>query len=224
MADLIVHQQCPVTALQISPSNGNHWNAEFLYRLLRVIADARIVTVLETNDDDHNQIDHPEETIRRFRLTEDGLLLTSGYFSKACDMVGIELNPKTEEFCAYLPSVMKDGYKNGNCFEQAFGCGIFDYMQKDENKEYTNLFNNAMITYSTQMIQSMVTLVDFIRFNKLLVDWGFRKESLLVWYSIRFRTCHCKCQEADAYTLKFIIHDWNDDKGTEILRAIRAAN
>ena len=263
VADLMIHHQRPVTALQISQSNGNNWNAEFLYRLLRVIADAGIVTAVETNDDNRNKINRPEETIG-FQLTEDGLLLTNDHFSKARDMIRIELNPNVERSYAYLPSVIKDGYKNGNSFEQAFGCSIFDYMQKDENREYTNLFNNSMLTYSVHLIESMVSVVDFGRFNKLLDIAGglgtllssvLEKNPYL--HGILFDLDHVIASakslspneferrkieasryefiagdmfnsetipEADAYTLKFIIHDWNDEKAIEILRAIRAAN
>src|SRR5689334_2729490 len=64
IADLMADYKLPITALELSQLNGNNWNAEFLYRLLRVIADADIVTELNTDDENSNKSNHPEETIR----------------------------------------------------------------------------------------------------------------------------------------------------------------
>lgn len=263
VADLMVHEQRPITAQELSRSNGNNWNSELLYRLLRVIADAGIVTEVKTNNDNHNTSDRPEETIR-FQLTDDGLLLTSDHFSQARHMIRLELGPNTEKPYLFAPSVIKDGYKNGNCFEQAFGCGIFEYMQNEENKEYTSLFNKSMLTYSAHMIESMVATVDFTPFNKL-VDiaggLGTLLSSILektpnlhgILFDLEHVIANAKSltpneferrriessryefvagdmfnsetiPAADTYTLKFILHDWNDEKAIEILRAIRAAN
>jgi hypothetical protein len=221
-----------------------------------VIADADIVTELKTDDENSNKYDQPEQTIR-FQLTEDGLLLTSNHFSKARDMIRIELSPNTEKTSTYLPSLIKYGYKNGNSFEQAFGCNIFDYMKKEENKEYANLFNNSMITYSTHVTASIVSVVDFIRFDKL-VDIAGGLGTLLAsvleknpnLHGILFDLEHVienaktmspneferkqidsnryefmvgdmfnseTLPQADAYMLKFIIHDWNDEKAIEML-------
>jgi hypothetical protein len=142
IADLMADYQHPITALELSQLNGNSWNAEFLYRLLRVIADADIVKESNADGENSNKYDHPEETIR-FQLTEDGLLLTSNHFSKARDMIRIELSPHTEKTTEYLPSLIKFGYKNGTSFEQAFGCSFFEYMGKEENKEYVYNDNNS---------------------------------------------------------------------------------
>ena len=41
-------------------------------------------------------------------------------------------------------------------------------MTKEENKEYASLFNNSMIAYSTHMTESMMSIVDFARFERLV--------------------------------------------------------
>jgi hypothetical protein len=137
-------------------------------------------------------------------------------------------------------------------------------MKKEENKEYANLFNNSMITYSTHVTASIVPVVDFTRFNKL-VDIAGGLGTLLAsvleknpnLHGILFDLEHMienaktmspneferkqidsnryefmvgdmfhseTLPQADAYMLKFIIHDWNDEKAIEILRSIRDAN
>ncbi|CAF2712605.1 unnamed protein product [Rotaria sp. Silwood2] len=263
IADVMADYQAPITASQLSQLNGNNWNAEFLYRLLRVIADADIVKQLNNDDDNSIKYSHPEEIIQ-FQLTEDGLLLTSNHFSKARDMIRLDLGPNTEKVSTYFPSLIKFGYKHGNSFEQAFGCSIFDYMQKEENKEYANIFNNSMVAYSNYMTSSIVSVIDFARFNTL-VDiaggLGTLLSSILEkhenLYGILFDLAHVidnakmmnpnefqrknieptryefasgdmfkseTIPSADAYILKYIIHDWNDEKSIEILKSIRYAS
>ncbi|CAF5211844.1 unnamed protein product, partial [Rotaria magnacalcarata] len=53
IADIMADYQAPITAKQLSQLNGNTWNAEFLYRLLRVIADVDIVKEIINNDNDN---------------------------------------------------------------------------------------------------------------------------------------------------------------------------
>ncbi|CAF1670970.1 unnamed protein product [Adineta ricciae] len=129
IADLMADHKMPITALELSQLNGNNWNAEFLYRLLRVNADAGIITQVNTNNENSTQ---HEQTIQ-FQLTEDGLLLTSNHPSKVSYIVQLLLNPNMGKTYQYLPSIIKDGFKNGNCFEQTFGCDVFEYMKKEEN-------------------------------------------------------------------------------------------
>jgi hypothetical protein len=50
IADLMADCQGPITALQLSQRGGEQWNAEYLYRLLRVVSDADIVKQCHTED------------------------------------------------------------------------------------------------------------------------------------------------------------------------------
>ncbi|UJR34421.1 hypothetical protein I4U23_021828 [Adineta vaga] len=165
--DLMADHKTPITALELSQLPKNNWNAEYLYRLLRVIADAGIITQINTDEKNSNQ---PEETIR-FQLTEDGLLLTSNHWSKIPDIIRLFINPITDKTYSYFPSIIKFGNRNGNCFEQAFGCNMFEYMKREENKEYAHIFNNGMLSYSNYTATAIISTVDFGRFHTL-VDIG----------------------------------------------------
>ncbi|CAF1485087.1 unnamed protein product [Didymodactylos carnosus] len=260
IADLMTDYKLPITALELSQLNGNNWNAEFLYRLLRVNADAGIITQVTTGDENSAQ---PEQIIR-FQLTEDGLLLTSNHFSKARDMIRLVLSPNMEKTWSYFPSLIKFGYKHGNCFEQAFGCSTFEYMKKEENKEYANAFNNGMLAYSNYTASSIVSAIDFSHFS-ILVDIGGGLGTLLSSIMEKYQNLHGilfdldhviqhaktispnefqrkqiepnrytfvggdmfkseTIPPADAYILKSLIHDWDDEKSIEILKSIRNAN
>ncbi|CAF1332649.1 unnamed protein product [Adineta ricciae] len=61
IADLMNNHKMPITALELSQLHDNNWNAEYLYRLLRVIADSGIIT--QTNTDEKH-LSQPEQTIR----------------------------------------------------------------------------------------------------------------------------------------------------------------
>ncbi|CAF1332668.1 unnamed protein product [Adineta ricciae] len=160
--------------------------------------------------------------------------------------------------------MIKFGNTNGNCFEQAFGCSAFEYMKKEENKEYAHIFNNGMLTYTYYTAESIVSTVDFSRFNTL-VDIGGGLGTLLVSIMEKYQNLHGilfdldhVIQNAksinpnefqrrqietnryeyvsgdmfksetiplgDAYILKSLIHDWNDEKSIEIFKSIHNAN
>ncbi|CAF2789396.1 unnamed protein product [Rotaria sp. Silwood2] len=167
IADLMAQHKMPLTATELSQLNGNDWNSEFLYRLLRAVADADIVREINVNDTNYETVGNPEHE-NRFQLTDNGLFLTSNHPSKARDLIRLELGPTTHKPSVYTPSLIQHGFKYGNGFEQAFGCSLFDYLKKEENKEYSTIFDNAMITYSNYCTVSIGSLVDFSRFEKIV--------------------------------------------------------
>ena len=262
IADLMANHQAPITASELSRLNGNHWNAEFLYRLLRVTADADLVKISSTADQQEGE-GHPEDAIR-FQLTDDGVLLTSDHPSKAYDLIRSDFGPISEKTASYLPALIKCGFENGNGFEQAHGSSLFDYMQKDENKDCAAIFNNSMISYSNYMSSSFGDTIDFTGF-RTLVDIAGGLGTLLATVLDKHRNLNgvlfdmehvieqAKQQSpteferkqiepnryafvagdmfnaetippADAYMLKFILHDWNDEESMKILKSIRCAN
>ncbi|CAM4792793.1 unnamed protein product [Rotaria magnacalcarata] len=173
IADLMAAHKVSLTATELSQLNGNDWNAEFLYRLLRAVADADIVKELSVSDL-NSQCDICPERVNHFQLTDNGLFLTSNHPSKARDLIRLELGPIVHRASEYQPRLIQHGTKYGNSFEQAFQCGLFDYLGKDENKEYSTIFNNAMIAYSNDCIQAICSLVDFSHFEKLVdIAGGF---------------------------------------------------
>ena len=257
IADLMADCQEPITALELSQRGGHQWNAEYLFRLLRVVADADLVK--ECYTDDMNPIE-----LTTYQLTDDGFLLTSNDSSKARDMVRLDLHPNCEKVVIHWPSVIRSGSARSTGFEQTFGCSLFDFMKKDENGEFATMFNNCMVAYTNDMIASMIPVVDFSRFERL-VDIAGGLGTLLAAVLEKHRHLHgilfdlehvikdaknsnpnefqrkqiepdryefvtgdmFKAESippADAYTMKYIIHDWNDEKAIEILKAIRTAN
>ena len=170
IADLMAAHKTPLTATELCLLQGNNWNTAFLYRLLRAVAVAGIVKELSTDGGDSLNDIHPEKEIR-FQLTDDGLFLTTDHPSKARDLIRLELGSITQKPSEFLPYLIQHGYQDGNGFEQAFGCTLFDYVQGEENKEHSAIFNNAMVAYSMSSSISIPSLIDFSRFEKL-VDIG----------------------------------------------------
>ncbi|CAF4578228.1 unnamed protein product, partial [Didymodactylos carnosus] len=236
---------------------------EFVYRLLRTISDAGIVKELTSDDEDSNIVNHPEYE-NCFQLTDNGVFLTSNHPSKMRDLIRLELSPFAETATAYLPDLIQHGYINGNALEQSLGTSLFDYLQKEENKECSIMFNKSMSAYSSYDAPLIASTIDFSRFKKL-VDIGGSLGTLLSFVlaqhkqlnGIVFDLDHVienakastpnefeqrqieenryqfiagdmfkpeTIPKAEAYLMKFILHDWTDEKSIEILKSIRLGN
>ncbi|CAF5166556.1 unnamed protein product, partial [Rotaria magnacalcarata] len=78
IADHLAAANEPQTADEIAKNQG--WNSEYLYRVLRAVADADIVREIESD-----RTMEPEKR-NRFQLTEDDHFLTSNHPSKARDI------------------------------------------------------------------------------------------------------------------------------------------
>ena len=255
IADLLIAADTPQTADEIAQKQG--WNAEFLYRVLRVVSDADIVREIKSN-----QTIQPEKT-NRFELTEDGRLLTSNHPSKVCDLICWELSPFCKKTSTYLPELVREGYSKGNGVQQVTGDeSLFEYLQKEENQALARKFNGAMTSYSTFGSQAVVNAVDFSRFNTIIDiggGLGYLLSCILEKYlTIKHGICfdlfnvieHSKIEnelekrkiskeryefiagdmfdpktipQADAYIMKSVIHDWNDERAIDILKSIRTA-
>lgn len=229
-------------------AQDQNWNSDYLYRLLRLVADADIV----------REIQHDGKSTKRFELTDDGLYLKSTHPSQIREMIRWELGPypKTEAF--KLPELIRSPTKQAKDNRQTF-----EYLHKEENQELARTFNKAMSSFSIYSGEPVVRAVDFSRFNKI-VDIGGGLGSLLssilqhyptIQQGISFdlpqviqqAQTHNELEtanipkhryefvsgdmfnsttipHADAYLMKNILHDWNDQQAIEILRSIRAAN
>lgn len=69
IADLMGEQNRPLTAKELSQLNDNHWHAESLYRLLRVVADTDFIQTIESTIEQDKDDRRPEERVR-FQLSE----------------------------------------------------------------------------------------------------------------------------------------------------------
>ncbi|CAF4894419.1 unnamed protein product, partial [Rotaria sp. Silwood2] len=149
------------------------WNIEYLYRLLRTVADADIVHEIISNE-----TIEPEKT-NCFELTEDGRFLTSVHPSKARYLICWELSPLLKTASHYLPDLIREGSSKGTGIQRIINNeSIFDFLKKEENKKMAHNFNEAMTSLSSYNSQYIVNSVDFGRFNTI-VDIGGGLGSLL---------------------------------------------
>jgi hypothetical protein len=161
VADLLAAADSPQTANELAQKQG--WNTEFLYRLLRCVADAEIVREIKLD-----QTIESEKT-NRFELTEDGRLLTSNHPSKVRDLLCFTLSPLVKKSSIYLPQLIREGYSKGNGAQQVIDNEtLFDYFQKEENQIMARHFNGAMTTFSINQSQAVVDTIDFGRFNTII--------------------------------------------------------
>ncbi|CAF2176575.1 unnamed protein product [Rotaria magnacalcarata] len=138
IADHLAAANEPQTADEIAKNQG--WNSEYLYRVLRAVADADIVREIESD-----QTMEPEKR-NRFQLTEDDHFLTSNH-----------------------PTSVIQSVETNNEFEK-----------RNISKERYQYLAGDM--FDTQTIP-----------------------------------------QADAYVMKHIIHDWDDNQAINILKSIRTA-
>ncbi|CAF2737313.1 unnamed protein product [Rotaria sp. Silwood2] len=255
IADHLAAADAPQTAEELAQKQG--WNIEYLYRLLRTVADADIVREIISNE-----TIEPEKT-NCFELTEDGRFLTSVHPSKARYLICWELSPLLKTASHYLPDLIREGSSKGTGIQRIINNeSIFDFLKKEENKKMAHNFNEAMTSLSSYNSQYIVNSVDFDRFNTI-VDIGGGLGSLLShilekYLTIKQGICFDlpnviqekrietefekrniskdryqfvagdmfdakTIPQADAYIMKCIIHDWNDDRAIDILKAIRTA-
>ncbi len=171
VADLFSDDDTPQTADELAQKQG--WNSEYLYRLLRAVADVDIVREIKAN-----QSVQPEKT-NQFQLTDDGRLLLSSHPSKIRALICWELNPLIKTASFHLPLLIREGASKGSGVAQVIGnIPPFEFFAKDENQHLAQNFNDAMTSLSTYSGQPITNAVDFGRFNTI-TDIGGGLGSLL---------------------------------------------
>ena len=164
IADLLGATDSEHTADELAQKQG--WNTEFLYRLLRLVADADIVREIKSNE-----TIEPEKT-NCFSLTDDGRMLRSDHPSKARYLVCSLLSPLMKRASHFLPDLVREGSSKGTGIEHVIGnISFFDFLKKPENLHVARNFNEAMKSVTTYASQPVVNTVDFARFNTV-VDIG----------------------------------------------------
>lgn len=160
IADLLAAAGTPQTANELAQKQG--WNSELLYRLLRLVADADIVREIQSTE--ANQL----EKTNQFELTEDGQYLTSTHPSRVRYLLCWELGSLNKRASLRLPQLIREGYSNGNAFQQEFGnISLFEFLEREENQNTAHNFSEAMSSYSSLSRQAVVNAVDFSRFNTI---------------------------------------------------------
>lgn len=146
IADLL--KDGPKTADTLA--NTVHANPDFLYRVLRTLSSLR---VFEESDN------------KTFSLTPFARTLcsdTPGTLKWMAIMMGEEHYKAWGE----LKNCVMSGKQ---AFESVYGMNVFEYFSK--NPEASEIFNNAMTGFASQMYKSVVPAYDFSSF-KTLVDIG----------------------------------------------------
>ena len=183
VADLFPQDDTPQTADQLAQKQG--WNSEYLYRLLRAVADVDIVRECK-----ENETCQPEKS-NHFQLTDDGRLLLSDHPSKVRALLCWEWSPLIKTASFHLPLLIREGASKGSGLAQVIGnISPFEFLQKQENQELAENFNDAMTSYSAYGGQPTTNAVNFGRFETI-TDIGGGVGSLLSQILHKYSTIKC---------------------------------
>jgi DNA-binding transcriptional ArsR family regulator len=227
--------EVPRNAEEIAELTGAH--SPTLYRVLRALGDAGIVTELED---------------RHFALTPLGVVLRSDVPGSLRGMAAIIGMPFVRHPWTDLYTTVKTGE---SAFDRVHGAALFDYLAG--HPEDAAVHSAAMTSMSTNEAVSITTAYDFTRFGTI-VDVGGGQGGLLAeilsanphLHGVLFDMPTVVAGAAeklaragvadrctvvsgdffdsvpnggDAYLLSNVIHDWDDDHAVKILSACRAA-
>lgn len=228
-------------ALQDQPSsaddvaNSLNLHPQMTYRLLRALA--CIGLLLESDD-------------KVFSVSPSGEFLCSNHPQTLRARVLLEEGPQHYAIWKHFINIIREGGNNG--FVREYNHPIFEYAVQDH--EYGEVFNNAMISYSsseTELVLEALAGYDFsgiqtlcdvgggfghLLSNLLLkhthikgilydLPYIFEDQENLLPNQLRI-TDRCETitgdmfketPSADAYIMKHILHDWNDEECLQIL-------
>jgi len=205
-------------------------NPRALYRLLRALSAFGLF-----HEDDE----------RRFSLTELGDALRSDAPESVAGWAAFVGRRNIRDAWSVLEESIRTGE---NAFKLAHGVGVWEY--RAQHPEESESFDRAMASSSQLVIRSLIDAYDFGRFGTI-VDVGGGNGTLLralleeypglngvlfdqphvvegVELGERGRIVGGSFFESvpeggDAYLLKWIIHDWEDEESVAILRGCRAS-
>jgi len=210
-------------------------NEDALYRVMRTLASLGIFD---------------EVSSQTFALTLAGRMLQKG--ESSFHNMGLWI---TSPFHFRVYATMIDAVRTGKPgAEKVTGMPVFEYFAQPENRELSEIFNNAMTGFSAQVGPAALDAFDFSGIGTL-VDvaggHGMLLTSILQKHGemrgILFDLPHViegaspvieaagvkdRCAtrsgdffkdvpDGDAYIMKHIIHDWDDERAAQILRTIR---
>jgi len=230
VADLMATGPVPVAGL----AKQTGANEDALYRVMRALASLGIFD---------------EVSPRTFALTLAGRMLQKG---QGFHNMGLWI---TSPFHFRVYAEMLHAVRTGQpAAEKVVGESVFEHFARPENRELSEIFNNAMTGFSAEIVPTALEVYDFSGIGTL-VDvaggHGMVLTSILKSYptmrGILFDQPHvvagaapvidaagvtdrCTTQsgdffkdvpDGDAYIMKHIIHDWDDERAAQILRNIR---
>lgn len=152
-------------------------------------------------------------------------------------------------------NLLHSAMTGGSAAEKTLGMPLFDYLS--EHPDYSQVFNDAMTSFSAPVADAAVEAYDFSRYGLIVDVAGGHGEVLMTILKacpksrgvlaevghvvegakprIAKAGLAARCQavacdffkavpeNADAYVMKHIIHDWDDEKSSVILNNIRTA-
>jgi hypothetical protein len=203
-------------------------NPRALYRLLRALAAFGLF--------------HEGED-RRFSLADLGNSLRSDAPESVAEWAAFVGRRNIREAWGALEESIRTGE---NAFKLAHGMSVWEY--RAQNLEESEIFDRAMASSSHLVIRSLLDAYDFGRFGTI-VDVGGGNGTLLrallneypQLHGVLFDQPHVVegvdlggrasvvagsffesvPEGGDAYLLKWIIHDWEDEEAVAILRTVR---
>jgi hypothetical protein len=224
IADLLADG--PRTCDELAEAAGA--NADALYRLLRALASVGVLA---------------EEDGKRFALTDLGAPLRSDTPDSIAAWAAFVGRAYFRDAWTALPDSVRTGE---NAFRLAHGVGVWEY--RAQRPEEGEIFDRAMAANTRPVTPSLLDAYDFGRFGTI-VDVGGGNGALLAALldaypgarGILFDQAHVvdgvdlgdRCEVVagsffdgvpaggDAYLLKSIIHDWEDEEAIAILRTVR---
>ncbi len=227
--------QGPRTAAELAKATGV--NEDALYRMLRALASASVFE---------------EKDARRFALTPAAELLQKGVPGSLYEMALWIGDPFHFKVYADAMHSVETGKP---AVEKTFGMPVFEYFARD--KEISEVFNDAMTSFSSLVIPAVIKAYDFSGI-RMLVDVAGGHGAILTsilrehpgMKGVLFDLEHviqgaiprieklglanrCRTESGDffravpaggdAYIMKHIIHDWDDEQALQILRNTRTA-
>ena len=225
----------PKTTAELARATNT--NEDALYRILRALAGVGVFA---------------ETAPRTFGLTPAAELLQAKHPRSLRDVMVFLPDPFHLRVYADLGESLQTGRPAG---EKTLGMPVFEYLAR--NREYSDVFNRAMTTFSASMVPATIEAYDFSGIGVLVDVAGGQGELLMrvlqahpamrgVLMDLEHVIEGAKPRLAasglgdriqavpgdffkavppggDAYIMKSIIHDWDDDRATRILRTIREA-
>ena len=225
----------PRTARELAAATGA--NEDALYRVLRALSSVGVFD---------------EVAPRRFALTPAADLLRKDAPRSIHDLVLFIADPLHLRVYADAIESVRTGRPAA---EVTLGMPVFEYFAK--HPEYSEVFNNAMTTFSGAIVPAVLEAYDFGSIGTLVDVAGGHGQlltSILRQYpkmrgvlmdldhvvagahrQVEAAGVSDRCQivagdffkavppGGDAYVMKSIIHDWDDDRAAQILRSIHTA-
>ncbi|KAL9244333.1 hypothetical protein vseg_018120 [Gypsophila vaccaria] len=227
---------CQLTTVEIAaqlPSKNLEATASMLDRILRLLVSNRLLTCSVLKVDGRS--------VRRYGLPPVGRYLVP-------DEDGVSLTPLLSmaghrAFRLSRAKLKEAILEGGNPFHMAHGMSAFEYAKVDTS--FNEIFNTAMRNYSTVMMRNVVSKYKGFKDTKQLVKVaggsGHLIHNIISKYphikGINFDLPHViqnaipllgvehisgdmfEClPQGDAILMKWIIHDWEDEKCIKLLR------